>query len=122
MSIAAEQRFSSRILLATSSLLLWGAHFLFVYIFAALACARDFATVEALGIGIVPLVTAVVTIAALAGLTFFSALAWRGELRNEQADSSTPRLLRYLAGGLGIYSAVAILLQALPAILLPVCA
>lgn len=122
MNAAAEGGFASRIFLACAGLMVWAAHFLFVYVFTALACARAFADVRLAGMGIVPLVILAATVAALVLLAWLSARAWRSESRVRANGSRTLRFLRYLGAALGLYSAAAILLQALPALILPVCA
>jgi hypothetical protein len=47
--------------LSTSGLLIWIADFGFIYVFAAVACARRFTDVQFAGVSIVPLVTTAVT-------------------------------------------------------------
>lgn len=121
MSAVVERSFALRLLLASASLLVWGAHFLFIYIFAALACARAFADLRLIGVGVVPLAILTSTIAALLLLAWLSIRAWRLESRILAADPETPRFLRYLGAALAIYSAGAILLQALPTLIIPVC-
>ena len=64
MSATAETGFAHRLLLASAGLLVWGAHFLFVYVFTALACARAFADLRLIGIGIVPMAILAATAAA----------------------------------------------------------
>ena len=122
MNAVAEGGFASRVLLASAGLLVWGAHFLFIYVFAALACARAFADVRLVGVGVVPFAILTSTVAALLLLAWLSDRAWRTENRVHAADPDTPRFLRHLGAALAIYSAAAILLQALPALIIPVCA
>ena len=122
MSAAANGSFAPRVLLACAGLLIWGAHFLFVYVFAALACARAFASMRLIGVGVVPLAILASTVAALLLLAWLSRRAWRGESRVHATDPDTPRFLRYVGAALAIYSAAAILLQALPVLIIPVCA
>lgn len=121
MSAVTEKGFASRLLLASAGLLVWGAHFLFVYIFAALACARAFADVRVVGLGVVPLAVLMSTVAALLLLAWLSIRAWRSENRVHTADPATPRFLRHLGAALAIFSAAAILLQTLPVLIIPVC-
>ena len=121
MSAMTEKGFASRLLLASAGLLVWGAHFLFIYVFAALACARAFADMRLFGMGIVPLAILASTVAALLLLAWLSIRGWLTENRVRAADPDTPRFLRHLGAVLGIYSAVAILLQALPVLVIPVC-
>lgn len=122
MSAMTERSFAPRVLLASAGLLVWGAHFLFIYVFAALACARAFADLRLIGIGVVPLAILASTVAALLLLAGLAVRAWRTENRVLAADPDTPRFLRHLGAALTVYSAAAILLQALPALIIPVCA
>ncbi len=121
MNVPVKKGFAPRLLLASAGLLIWGSHFLFIYIFAALACARAFADLRLLGIGIVPFAIGISTVVALLLLAWLSILAWRRESRVFAGEPDTPRFLRWLGAALGIYSAAAILLQALPALVIPVC-
>lgn len=121
MNAVSEKGFASRLLLASSGLLVWGAHFLFVYIFAALACARSFADLRLIGVGITPFAILTGTVAAFLMLAWLSIRAWRTENEASAADPNTPRFLRYIGAALAIYSSAAILLQTLPVLILPVC-
>ena len=120
MNAVSEKGFASRLLLASAGLLVWGAHFLFIYVFAALACARSFADLRPIGVGIVPFAILTATVAALLMLAWLSIRARRIEDEARAADPDTPRFLRHLGAGLAIYSAAAILLQALPALILTI--
>jgi len=121
MSAATGGGFAPRVLLACGGLLIWGAHFLFIYVFAALACARAFAGMRLIGVGVVPFTIMASTVAALLLLAWLSRRAWRVESRVHAIDPDTPRFLRHLGAALAVYSAAAILLQALPVLILPVC-
>jgi hypothetical protein len=121
MSAITETGFASRLLLASAGLLVWGGHFLFIYVFAALACARAFADMHLFGVGVVPLAILASTVVALLLLAWLSVRGWRTENRVPTSGPNTPSFLRHLGAALGIYSAVAILLQALPVLIIPVC-
>ena len=61
--------------------LVWTAHFLTLYVFTAIACAHDFFHQEILGVRIVPLFGAAVTVVALALILDAAVLSyrrWRG--------------------------------------------
>ena len=60
-----EPAFPRTALFITAGLLIWAADFLFIYVFAALACARGYADTAVLGIGVVPFASAVSSIVAL---------------------------------------------------------
>lgn len=121
MSGITQPSFAPRLLLASAGLLIWGAHFLFIYIFAALACARSFADWRVAGIGIVPLAILVSTAMMLLLLAWLSIHAWRTEDRVRVADPATSRFLQYLGAALAVYSVAAILLQVVPTLIIPVC-
>lgn len=61
--------------------LVWTAHFLTLYVFTAIACARGFFHAEMLGVRVVPLVGGVVTLIAVALILDAAVLSyrrWRG--------------------------------------------
>jgi hypothetical protein len=108
--------FTPTALLIWSGLLIWMTDFLFVYVFAALACARRFADVEIFGIGIVPFTTIIATVVAALATTV---VMWSAARRLQQA--STDRHSRFIffvtaaAGGLGL---IVLLWVAIPALVL----
>ena len=57
--------------------MIWVAHFLTVYIFTAIACARGFFYAELLGVRVVPLVGGVATVAAAALIVDAFVVSWR---------------------------------------------
>ena len=57
--------------------MVWVAHFLTVYIFTAIACARGFFYAELLGIRVVPLVGGLATVAAAALIVDAFVVSWR---------------------------------------------
>jgi hypothetical protein len=111
-----RHKFTATALLIWSGLLIWMANFLFVYVFAALACARRFADVDVFGVAIVPFTTIIAT--AVAGLAT-AAVTWSAARRLQQA--STDRHSRFIffvtaaAGGLAL---IALLWVAIPALVL----
>jgi hypothetical protein len=86
---------------------IWAAHFMLVYGFTALACARSFA-------GLVPWVVVPVSIAAAAGI---GVLAMRAPIRAARSSSFPDAL----ASGLGALAIVAVVWEA-SSMLLPSCA
>jgi hypothetical protein len=117
----ARVRFASATLRMLSGLMIWAAHFLVIYyVFTALACARRFADLSWLGIGVVPWVIGAVTLAA-AAVTLVVILramrdAWLGTSRNN-ISSFVPWMTTAL-GGLAL---MAILWETLPVLLVPTC-
>lgn len=110
-------RFASTALVIWSGLLIWAADFLFVYVFAALACARGFAALQIGAIGIVPLaaIAASALAAALTGAVMW--WCWRRLRASSMPDSPTTFVygVAFILGGLSI---IAIAWNLLPALLL----
>jgi hypothetical protein len=109
-------RFASTTLFIWSSLLIWMADFLFVYVFAALACARRFAHAELFGIGIVPFVTSTSTVLAGLATTVVIWLSVR-RLGEERAVDPNTRFIRRVTLGVSVLVLVALALLALPPLL-----
>ena len=62
--------------------LVWSVHFLSIYVFTALACARDFFAARLFGIPIVPLVGSLLSLVAIALIVdalYLSWYRWRGD-------------------------------------------
>jgi hypothetical protein len=117
--MAMALRFAAEMLRMLSGLLIWGSHFLFIYIFTALACARRFHDLNWLGIGIVPWTVALATVAALGGISAILRPAWRNLRR--RPEYATPVFIDWMTvafGGLGL---IAVVLEALPMLLVPIC-
>ena len=96
-----EKRFVRSALFATGGLLIWAADFLFVYVFAALACERGFAHA-------VPWVSSVTAVVAAAACVVML-------VAGLQAKSFIGRLAANVAG----LALLAIAFIALPGVLLP---
>jgi hypothetical protein len=97
----------------TGALLAWAADFLFVYAFAAVACARGYAGNTVAGIGIVPFASIAASLVA-AGLTFWllrAAARDKAEKHGNTLFTSTTVL------AVGALAMIAIVLTALPALL-----
>lgn len=115
----AEGSFAVRFALAIGGLIVWAAHFLAVYMAAAVICARGFADVSLLGIGLVPFAVAVATLLALAANLSLARAASADERRHPGRASSP--FLRWLALAAVTYSTFAVVIQAYPAFVLPAC-
>lgn len=96
-----EKRFVRSALFATGGLLIWAADFLFVYAFAALACARGFGHAA-------PWVSSATAVLAAAGCVAVLVAGLRG-------SGFIARLAASVAG----LALVAIAFTALPGVLLP---
>src|SRR3546814_6226724 len=82
---------------ALAGRLIWAAHFLLIYGFAALACARGFADVRLLGAGVVPLIVGAATAVAILAVAAMLLLALLGpgkENRSEEHTSELQSLMR----------------------------
>ena len=78
-----EQSFARTALFLAAGLLVWAADFLFIYVFAALACARGFDGTYVLGVGVVPFASAAATAVALALSAMLVVVARRGHGRRK---------------------------------------
>ena len=115
-----EPSFARTTFFVTGGLLVWAADFLFIYVFAALACARGFAGHSVLGIGIVPFASAVATVAAFAATAALVAAANRDRRRRLGESRAFVVRAALAAGALAL---IAVALTGLPgALVRGVCA
>lgn len=106
--------FTRAFLLMFAGPLIWAAHFLAVYVLAALACARNFAHVEWLGGGVTQWGIALLTLAAIAAIAAIILLRGR-------RDGQSARFVHWTTLTLGLLSVLAIVWEAMPAYLVPTC-
>ncbi|HEY0848061.1 MAG TPA: hypothetical protein VGE12_22030 [Noviherbaspirillum sp.] len=106
--------FTRAFLLMFSGPIIWAAHFVAVYVLVALACARQFAQAAWLGIGLVSWGIALLTFAGVAGIVAIAARQYDG--RSGQGEFE--RWITVTAAGLSI---LAIVWEAIPAVILPPC-
>ena len=109
----AESRFTRTALRMSSGIIIWAAHFLAIYGFTALACARGFATARWMGIGAVPWMIGVATLIAAAALVALIASAARA------ANSS---FTEWMAAALGGLALIAVAWEAMAVLMVPACA
>jgi hypothetical protein len=93
--------------------LVWALHFLSIYVFAALACARGFADVRWLGIGVVSWTIGAATALALAALAIIVVGVMRGARPIGFND--------WVSASVAALAAVAIVWETLPALMVPAC-
>jgi len=111
--------FTSTTLLIAGGLLAWLAEFVFVYGFAAVACARGFADVSLLGLPIVPVLT-IVTSLVTAAITVM--LVRRGRrLQSELGADDHSRFIGFVIVASGGIALIALVLLVLPAIVVSAC-
>jgi hypothetical protein len=118
--MALALRFTVETLRMLSGLLIWSAHFLFIYVFTALACARRFQDLDWLGTNIVSWAVGIATVAAVGGIVAVMLPALR-VLRHGHSSQGAPDFMRWMTvtfGGLGL---IAIVWESLPVLLVPVC-
>lgn len=115
-----ESHFVGAMLRMLSGLLIWATHFVLLYVFSALACARGFWGWRWLGIGVVPWFVGVATLAAVAAVLIVAVRSLRyagGRLPPENAS----RFVHWMTAAIGGLSLLAILWNAMPVLLVPVC-
>lgn len=111
-------RFPRTALFTAAGLLIWAADFLFIYIFAAIACARGYADLTVFGAGIVPLASFVATVIALVA----TGLVIRAGARRAGAGgASSGAFLGGVAAIAALLALIAILFTGLPVLLLRTC-
>jgi hypothetical protein len=116
-----EARFMPTLFFLIGGFAIWAAHFLVIYGYAGLLCARpEWARLQFLDVGAVPLGVAAATTAALLALAVL--LAWILRSRARIAGMTEPRFLPVLsAGGAGL-AAIAIIWEGIFSILtVPAC-
>jgi hypothetical protein len=113
-----ETGFVRKSLFLLAGLLIWAAHFGVIYGFNGLACARRFAGVVVLGIGIVPLV---VTAATLLGLAVTGGVLVAALRHDPSRASVSDAFLRQTTVAVAALSLVAIAWNGLPALIVPPC-
>lgn len=119
----AEQRFASKTFYLFGGLLIWAAHFMLVYSVNAVACVFGFAKVQVIGADLVPFTVILATLVALAsaGYLLLSMMAWQGPLRGEARTDPSTIFLRQVTIALTLLAMIAILLSALPSLIVPPC-
>jgi hypothetical protein len=102
--------FGATLLRLAAGPLVWAAHFLAIYAFTALACARDLAR---------PLVPwAIGGMTVIAVLAALGIIGWTGR-QTEEDDSA--RFIAWISAAFACLALVAIVWEALPALLVPIC-
>ena len=114
-----EHRFTPTSLFITGALLIWMADFVAVYVFAALACARNFAAVRVVGLPIVPFAAILLSIGAAAT----TAMVLRSALRTmrDTRTSEHSRFLGFVAVMTSVLAMIAIVLLSLPPLVTSAC-
>lgn len=123
MTVVINGSFIRTSLLLLSGLLIWAAHFTFVYVFNALACARHFADARILGVGIMPAAIGGATIVALGAIGFCLLLSnWARSREPEQANEvPVNNFMNYMTVAVGALGAVAVVWSGLTVLFIPPC-
>lgn len=106
-----QHRFTSTTFLLTGALLVWIADFAFVYVFSAVACARD------VGVSLVPVVTTAASLAAAVATVWI----WRRGYRAHRA-SEHGRFIGFVTLATSTIALVALGMLILPLLLIRACA
>lgn len=114
-----QHRFTTTTFLLTGGLLVWMADFVFVYVFAAVACARGFADATLLGL---PVVTLVTLLASLVAGTITVWIVRRGyRLHSAVEMDEHTRFIGFVAVASGTLALVALVLLVMPAMVMTAC-
>ena len=114
-SLNAAHPFTATTVFMCGGLLIWAADFLVVYVIAAIACAKGYASSTVLGVPFVAFVASVVTLLAVAATVWVVRVAV-GQLRARGERGA--RFIYFLAASLGGMALLAIFFNVLPAWLL----
>lgn len=117
-----EPRFIPTLFFLIGGFAIWAAHFLVIYSYAGLLCARpEWARLQVLNVGAVPLGVAAATIAALFALAVLLMWALRSRVR-PAGLTVEPRFLPALSAGGAGFAAIAIIWEGIFSILtVPAC-
>ena len=109
--------FPRTFLFMLSGPIIWAVHFLFVYTVNGIHCARP--AMDGVWMGL-PAPLWIIVAASLLALLAMAAIFLR--LRSRMPRTACPGFIPWLAGALSLLSAVAIVWETLPVLLVPACA
>ena len=112
--------FASATLRMLSGLMVWAVHFLVIYVFTALACARRFADLSWLGIGVGPWGIGAATLAAATTMLVVIGLAVR-DARLNTSWNNMSSFVPWMTAAFSGLALMAILWETLPVLLVPTC-
>jgi hypothetical protein len=118
--------FTRTFLLIFSGPIIWAAHFVAIYGFTGVACARALHRIEWLGIGAVSWFIGISGLLALAAIAAIAVIASRNGKRQVQSDDrGLPADQHAFIGSitimLGLLAAIAVIWESLPVLMVPVC-
>ena len=115
-----QHRFTPTSMLLVGGLLVWMATFTFLYVFAAVACAKGFADVRIAGLPLIPSVSVVTSLIAGAANVQLVRYGWRTHKQQTlDAHSSFIGFVTFATSALGL---VALVLLVLPPLFVQACA
>lgn len=114
--IAMPTRFPRTFLVTLAAPLIWAAHYLFVYSVNGIACARPEWQSTWAGMPVSSWIIVAASVAALAGMG-----AIHLHSRNRLPALASPGFLPRLSGALSLLSAVAVVWETIPVMLVPAC-
>jgi hypothetical protein len=114
-----QHRFTATTFLVLGGLLVWMADFLFVYVFAAVACARGFADASALGLPVVTLATLISSIVAGAITVWIIRRGYR--LHHAEGMDEHTRFIGFVTFASGALALVALILLVMPVMVMSAC-
>ncbi len=120
---AGRPRAAIEVLLNAIGLAIWAVHFGVIYAVNALACERDWASWRPFGLPWVPVAILVLTLLALLALLLVFRAARRRMAPGpwNEGGEAEPRFTAWFAAATAGYSALAVLFQAAPSLLVPAC-
>lgn len=118
-----ERPFPRTAFFIVGALLIWAADFLFLYVFAALACARGYSDVAVMGINVLPFATGVSTGIALiaSAVLFITARRRAGSLMPDGGGGTNVAFIGGAACVAVLLAVIAIVFTALPGLMLRTC-
>jgi hypothetical protein len=122
MSRMARTRPAIEVVLSTLGLVIWAAHFAAIYAVNAVACERALAGTRLVGLPFVPAVVGGLTVLAVGALV----LVMRSGLRGlapplDEGGEGEPRFTRWFGVATAALAALAVVFQAVPALVVPPC-
>lgn len=111
--------FTATTFLILGGLLVWMADFVFVYVFAAVACARGFADVSWLGVPIVTMMTLLASLIAGAATVLVVRRGYR--LQRDVTTDEHSRFIGFVTLASGGIALIALILLVLPALVVSAC-
>lgn len=111
-----QSSFSRVFLFMLAGPIIWAAHFLFIYVVNGIACARPALYSTWAGFPVSSWIIVAASLLALGGMVVIYLRARPGMPRR-----GDPRFLPWLAGTLSLLSAVAVIWETMPVLMMPAC-